>query len=223
MGAVVGDVLPFALGVAISPMPIIAVILMLLAARAGAASAGFLVGWVAGIVIAVTVITVLARTLGLSNSGGGSTAGAVIKLVLGALLLLLAVKQWRSRPVGDIEPAVPKWLSALDSVTAAKAVGLGFVLAAVNPKNLLMGLAAGVLIGQSALPVGQIVIVIAIFTIVAASTVAAPVIVYRAAPAKAQVWLGSMKTWLIANNATVMMTLFAVIGVVLVGKGIGGL
>jgi threonine/homoserine/homoserine lactone efflux protein len=223
MGEVVGDILPLALGVAISPMPIIAVILMLLAARAGAASAGFLIGWVAGIVIAATVITVLAQTLGLANSGDGSTAGAIVKLVLGALLLLLAVKQWRSRPTGDGEPVAPKWLTALDTVTPAKAVGLGFALAAANPKNLLLTLGAGVAIGQAKLPVGQIVVAIAIFTIIAASTVAVPVIAYRAAPAKAQPWLASMKTWLVANNATVMMILLAVIGVVLVGKGIDGL
>jgi threonine/homoserine/homoserine lactone efflux protein len=223
VGAVVGDVLPFALGVAISPMPIIAVILMLLAARAGAASGGFLIGWVAGIVIATTVFTILAETLGLSSSGGGSTAGAIVKLVLGALLLLLALKEWRSRPVGDADPPAPKWLSSLDSLTAAKASGLGFLLAAVNPKNLLMILAASVTIGQAKLPVGQIVIVILIFTLIAASTVAAPVIVYRAEPVKAQAWLESMKIWLVANNATVMMMLFAIIGVVLIGKGIGGL
>jgi threonine/homoserine/homoserine lactone efflux protein len=135
----------------------------------------------------------------------------------------LALKQWRSRPTGDTEPPAPKWLSALDSVTALKAVGLGFALAAVNPKNLLMILGAGVAIGQATLPVDQIVIVIAIFTIIAASTVAAPVIVYRVARTRAQVWLGSAKTWLVANNATVMMVLLAVIGAVLIGKGIGGL
>jgi threonine/homoserine/homoserine lactone efflux protein len=222
MGAVVGDILPLALGVAISPMPIIAVILMLLAARAGAASRGFLLGWIAGIVITATVVTIIAQTAGLSTSGGGSTASAVIKLILGALLLLLAIKQWHGRPRGDAEPVMPKWLSAIDGVTPGKATGLGFALAAVNPKNLLMILGAGVVIGQAGLAVGQIVIVIAIFTIIAASTVAGPVIGYRLAPQRANVLLGEVKTWLVANNATVMMTLFAVIGVVLIGKGIGG-
>ena len=48
MGGVIGDLLPTALGVAISPVPIIAVILMLLAPRAKAASVGFLLGWVSG-------------------------------------------------------------------------------------------------------------------------------------------------------------------------------
>jgi hypothetical protein len=42
MGSVIGDFLPQALGVAISPVPIIATILMLLAPKAGATSVGFL-------------------------------------------------------------------------------------------------------------------------------------------------------------------------------------
>ena len=222
LGAVIGDILSLALGVAISPMPIIAVILMLLAARAGVASVGFLAGWVAGIVVAATVVTILAQVAGLSTGGGGSAASAVIKIILGALLLLLAVKQGRGRPHGGSEPALPKWLAVIDSVTPAKATGLGFALAAINPKNALMILGAGVAIGSAKLPVGQTVVVIAIFTIIAASTVAAPVILYRVKQARAQVTLQSMKTWLIANNATVMIVLFAVIGFVLIGKGIGG-
>ncbi|MGH3502089.1 MAG: hypothetical protein ACRDQA_14575 [Nocardioidaceae bacterium] len=45
MGAVIGDVLPLAIGVAISPIPIIAVILMLLSRQASRTSTGFLLGW----------------------------------------------------------------------------------------------------------------------------------------------------------------------------------
>jgi threonine/homoserine/homoserine lactone efflux protein len=223
MGDVTGSILPLAFGVAISPVPIIAVILMLLAPRAGAASGAFLIGWLIGIVVTITVATVLAQTVGLADSGGGSSAAGVIKLILGAVLLLLAARQWRSRPVGDAEPHMPKWLSAMDSVTPAKATGLGIGLAAANPKNLLLILGAGVQIGQARLPVGEIVVVIVVFTIIAASTVAIPVIAYRTAPDRAQQWLGSLKTWLIANNATVMMILLAVIGVVLIGQGIHSL
>ena len=100
MGSVIGCGLPLAVGVAISPMPIIAVIHMLLVPRAGAASAGFLAGRVAGIVVTATVVTIIADTAGLSTSGGGSTGG-VIKIVLGAVIVLLGVKHWRGRPHAD--------------------------------------------------------------------------------------------------------------------------
>jgi hypothetical protein len=63
MGAVIGDVLPLAIGIAISPIPIIAAILMLFSARATSTSTGFLLGWILGIVVATAVFTALAGTL----------------------------------------------------------------------------------------------------------------------------------------------------------------
>ena len=41
MGSVIGDLLPLAVGVAVSPIPIIAAILMSLSKRAGSTSVGF--------------------------------------------------------------------------------------------------------------------------------------------------------------------------------------
>ena len=52
LGALIGDLLPLSVGVAISPVPIIAVILMLLSKRAGSTSVGFAIGWVLGIAVA---------------------------------------------------------------------------------------------------------------------------------------------------------------------------
>ncbi|HEU0240943.1 MAG TPA: GAP family protein [Micromonosporaceae bacterium] len=223
MGAVIGDVLALAVGVAISPLPIVAVILVLLAPRAGATSAGFLGGWVVGIIVGTTVVTIIADAAGLSTAGGGSTAAGVVKIVSGTALVLLAVRQWRHRPQGDAEPPMPKWLTAIESVTPAKAAGLGLVLAVANPKNLLLILGAGVAIGSANLPVGRIVVTVAVFTVVAAISVAAPVIAYRLDRQRASAWLTGLKTWLVANNATVMVVLLLVIGVVLIGKGIGAL
>jgi len=63
MNGVIGEILPLALGVAISPVPIIAAILMLLSPKAKSTSVGFLLGWVLGIVAAVVVFTLLASVL----------------------------------------------------------------------------------------------------------------------------------------------------------------
>jgi hypothetical protein len=61
-----------------------------------------------------------------------------LKLVLGVLLLLVALREWRARPHEGDEPATPKWMAALDGFTPAKADGAGVLLSAVNPKNLLL-------------------------------------------------------------------------------------
>src|SRR3954447_18053815 len=115
MGAVIGDLLPLALGVGVSPMPIVAAILMLLSPRAGGASAGFLIGWLLGIVVACTVFLLLAGTLPLGSSAEPSMTGSWIKVVLGVLLLAVAVREWRTRPRAGDDAAAPTWMAAIDS------------------------------------------------------------------------------------------------------------
>lgn len=221
MNGVIGGILPLALGIAISPIPIIAAILMLLSPKAKGTSVGFLLGWVLGIVVAVVVFTLLGSIIPASDPDASKPIAGTIQLVLGVLLLLLALKQWRSRPKGDAEPVMPKWMAAIDQLTAVKGAGLGFLLSAVNPKNLLMAVAAGVAIGSAGLNGGEATLAIVIFTVVAACSVAVPVIAYLLAAAKMAAPLESLRHWLVHNNATVMAVLLLVIGVVVIGKGIG--
>ncbi len=222
MGAVIGDLLPLAIGIAISPVPIIAVILMLLSAKATATSTGFLLGWVAGVVMVTTVVLVLVGQAGDTSGGKPSTLSSVLKLVLGALLVLLAGRQWRSRPKEGEAGTMPKWMGAIESFTFSRALLLGFGLAGINPKNLLLCLAAGATIGAAHLPTGQIVVAMAVFVVLASSTVAVPVIGYLAARDRMAAPLDRLRAWLTQNNATVMAVLLLVLGVVLIGKGIGG-
>jgi hypothetical protein len=219
MGAVIGEILPLAIGIAVSPIPIIAAILMLFSKRAGTTSAGFLIGWVLGIVVATAIFTALAGTL--QMGGEPSAAASWIKIGLGVLLLLVGIRQWRGRE-GKHEN--PKWMTAIDDFTFVKALGLGFLLSAVNPKNLIMAAGAGVVIGSAAaLSLGGDAVAVAVFTVVAASTVAVPVLGYLVAAERMRGPLDSLKAWLEHNNATVMATLILVIGAVLVGKGVSGL
>ncbi len=108
-------------------------------------------------------------------------------------------------------------------MSAGKSLGLGFLLSAVNPKNLAMCVAAGVQVAAADLGTGDIVIVLAVFTVLAASTVANPVVAYLVAADWMRAPLNELRDWLVQNNATVMAVLLADIGVVLIGKGITGL
>jgi threonine/homoserine/homoserine lactone efflux protein len=221
MGPVIGEILPLAVGVAISPVPIIAAILMLLSPKAKGASVGFLLGWITGIVVAIVVFTLLSSVLPAQDESGSSPVRGVIKIILGALLLFLALRQWRGRPAQGEQATMPKWMSAIDSMTAGKALGLGFLLSAVNPKNLLMAISAGLIIGGAGLAVGQTVVVIVIFVLLAASTVLIPVVAYLIASERLAGPLDSLRAWLVNNNATIMAVLLLVIGVAVIGKGIG--
>ena len=222
MGAVVGDLLPLAVGIAISPVPIIAVILMLLSRKATATGTGFLLGWVAGVVVVTAVVLALVGQAGDSSGGEPSTLSSVLKVVFGVLLLLMALRQWRSRPKAGEAGEMPRWMGAIESFTFGRALGLGFVLSGINPKNLLLCLGAGTTIGAAHLPAGQVVVAMAVFTVLASSTVAVPVVGYLAARDRMAAPLESLQGWLTQNNAGVMAVLLLVLGTALVGKGIGG-
>lgn len=221
IGQAVGDILPLALAVAISPIPIIAAILMLLSPKAKATSVGFLLGWVVGIIVAVVVFTALGSLVALADDDGPTPVAGVVKIVLGLALVVLAFGQWRKRPRDGAVPTLPKWMSAIDTMKPGASFGLAFLLAAINPKNLIMAAAAGVAIATSGVNGGEIVLVIVIYVVIAAITVAAPVIAYLVAADRLRPVLTSLRVWLLANNATVMAVLLLVIGVVTVGKGIG--
>ncbi|MEU4672396.1 GAP family protein [Amycolatopsis sp. NPDC023774] len=224
MNGVIGDLLPFAVGVAISPVPVIAVILMLLAPRAAAASVGYLLGWVAGIVVATTVVAlVLGATTGTEEGTGPSTVTAIVLLLLGVGCLALAFGQWRARPTPGTQATLPTWMATIDRFTQVKAVGLGFLLAAVNPKNLAMAVAAGAVVAGGGLSVAENVVAVAVYTVVAASTVLVPVVGYLVARKRMTPTLTSLRKWLEHNNAVVMAVVLLVIGAVLIGKGIGAL
>lgn len=220
MGEVVGEILPLALGVAISPVPVMAAILMLLSPRAKVTGVAFLGGWVAGVVVAATAFTLLSSLLPEGDPDASRPVQGVIKLALGVLLIVLAVKQWRGRPAAGAEPDLPKWMSAVDTFTPVKGLGFGFLLSALNPKNLILAAGAGVAIGAGELSTTQTILALAIFTAIAAATVAIPVLAYLTAADRVAAPLESLHAWLIRESSTVMAVLLLVIGVVMLGKGI---
>ena len=105
---------------AISPIPIIAVILMLLSRQAARTSTGFLAGWVPGIVVVTVVMLLLVGQAGNTSAGKPSAVSSVLKLVFGVLLLVLALRQWRERPKPGEAAELPKWMSTIGSFTSAR-------------------------------------------------------------------------------------------------------
>ena len=221
MTSVVGEILPLAIGVAISPIPIIAAILMLLSPKAKSTSVAFLIGWVVGIVVAIVVFTLVSSVLPQGDADAPSPIAGVIKIVLGGLLLLVAARQWRGRPAEGEEAALPKWMSAIDSMTPGKGLGLGFLLASVNPKNLLLAASAGLIVGSAQLTWSEISVVVVVFTVLAGCTVLIPVVAYLIASERMREPLEGLRAWLVGNNATIMAVLLLVIGVSMIGKGLG--
>ncbi len=223
MGQAIGQSLSFGVGVAISPVPIIAVVLILATPRRRVNGPAFLLGWVAGLGVLGAVVLLVSGGADASSSGSPATWVSILKLVLGALLLLVSVKQWRGRPTGDTAAALPKWMSALDTVGAGKALGMGVLLSDVNPKNLLITVGAAAGIAQTGIAAGEQAVALAVFVVIASLGVGAPVGIYFVMGDRAGRLLDAMKGWMGAHNAAIMAVLMLVIGAKLIGDGISGL
>jgi threonine/homoserine/homoserine lactone efflux protein len=220
VGQALGQLLPLAIGVALSPVPIIAVILMLFSGRARSNGPAFLLGWLIGIGAVSAVALASADAASASTESEASNASSWVKLAFGVLLIIAALREWRARPADGEETTMPKWMKGIDAFTAPKALGLAALLGALNPKNLLLGAAAGTTIAQADVSSGERWGAWLIFVSLASLSVAIPVLYYLLGGESAQGRLDAWKRWLQQNNTAVMAVLLLVLGAVLVGQSI---
>jgi threonine/homoserine/homoserine lactone efflux protein len=218
----IGDLLPAAVAVALSPIPIVAIVLVLGTPRARSNGSAFAIGWVAGLV-AVSVVVVAVFGGAADPDSGSASAADWLKIGIGVLFLLMAAKQWRTRPRAGEEPATPSWMASLDSLTPVKALGLGAALSGANPKNLALTLAAAASIAQAGLDATDTAIAIAVFVAIGSLTVAGAVLVYFVAHDRAVGPLAAIEGFMLANNNVIMLVLLLVLGAKMLGDGLAGL
>lgn len=220
MGAAIGQSLPVAVGVLVSPLPIVAVVLMLVSRRARANALAFVAGWFLAVLAVVVAVALVAGSAAPDDDGPAAWTGW-LKIVLGVLLLFVSVRQWRGRPRGDDEPPAPGWMSAIEGFTPVRSVGLAALLGVVNPKNLLLVVSGGTAIAAAAPPDTSTTVVAAlVFALVASAGVVTPVVIYFSLGDRAAVVLDELRAWMVHNNAVIMAVLLLVLGAKMLGDGI---
>lgn len=215
---VIGDLLPSALAVALSPIPIVAIVLVLGAPHARTAGPAFALGWVGGLTV-VSVIVVLVLGAG-SDPGGDDPGVSWFKVAIGLLFLAMAAGQWRKRPREGEEPKMPAWMATIDAATAPKAALLGLGLSGANPKNLALTLAAAATIAEAGLSTADEAVAIAVFVAIGSVTVAGAVLFYLVDADRARRPLEAIQRFMAANNAVIMMVVLLLLGAKLLGDGL---
>jgi threonine/homoserine/homoserine lactone efflux protein len=208
-------------GVALSPIPIIGVVLMLATPRARSNGPAFIVGWIAGLAVVGTLV-LLASSGVASEQGEPADWVSWLKLVLGLLLLAVALKQWRGRPRDDADPEMPKWMQTIDTFTPGKAAGFGALLSGINPKNLLLCVGAAAAIAQTGVPAGEQAVALAVFVLIGTLGPGAPIAIYFALGERSKEILDRLKARMSDNNAAIIAVLCLVIGAKLIGHAISG-
>lgn len=214
----IAQVLPHAVAVALSPMPIAALILILLSNRAKRNSILFLCGWFLGLVINVGIVAFLFDSQPTVVSNQKSLVFSSINLLLGLLLLFLAFKQWKSRPKPGVDAQTPNWLSQLENISPFKTFIIAFGLVTINAKNTVLDIASGVTIGQLTSTFSQSLTAVLIYSCIASLTILIPVVGFLLVGTKLTGVLTTTKSWFIQNSATILFVLFLILGVSLISK-----
>lgn len=219
---VVGDLLPYAVGVALSPLPLIAVLLVLGSASPRAAAALFLVGRYGAVTAVALIASVIAELL--PEKGDTSFVGAVLRILLGAVLIGWAVhKTVRWAGGRGQEPELPGWMASIQGVTPPRAARLAVILSTVNVKEVAFGVGAGLTIGTGHLGPGGAVAVTLLYAALACVGVIAIVVSYLVAADRVGPALERIRDWLVANNKIVIAGVLLVIGAILAGEGLRAL
>ena len=209
------ELIPLALVIALSPLSIIPGILVLHTPRPRPTSLAFLAGWT------LAIATVTAAFVGGSEMSTGLSQAPpwarYVRIVLGVALIAWGLYRWVKR---NNSAHTPKWLTSMTSIGPGRAFLTGIVLTLANMKVLLMCIAAGVAIGTAALGRTQSWTAVAIFTALAASSVALPTLAYLVAGERLDEPLTRLKKWMEDNHAGLIGAVLILIGVVVLYKGI---
>jgi hypothetical protein len=213
------ETLPFAIGVAASAVAVIALVLILQGSRALSSGLSFTLGWVLG----VGVVCAVGVAFGLAVSDDPARWTQWLRALLGALLLVAAIRKWRQRVPSGQEPTPPKWMSGLQDSAPGKAAVLGFLLGGINPKNLMLTLGAAATLGASGLSSSELWITGIAYVVVASVTVLAPMGIYVLMRSKADELLANLGEWMKSNSDAITIVVLVIFGVKLLLGGLAGL
>jgi len=223
VGEAIGQVLSFGVGVALSPVPIIAVVLMLATPKGRVSGPAFIGGWIVGLAGLGAVLLVAASGAEAGSGGAPREWVSIAKIVLGVLLLLVAARQWRGRPRGDAQPELPAWMKTIDTFTPPQAFGMGILLSAANPKNLILVVGAAAAIAQTGVDTADQAVALAVFVVLGTLGPGIPVGIYFLMRHHAAAILESLRGWMARENTTIMAVLCLVIAAKLIGDAISTL
>jgi threonine/homoserine/homoserine lactone efflux protein len=218
----IGAGLPAALAIALSPFPVIGIVLILAGAHGRTNGPLFAVGWLVGLSVVAAVVVVVFRA-----ADDPDSASSVIadwgRVLIGAVLIFVGVGNWRGRPrPGDVVP-VPTWMASLNSATPGKALVLGGLLAGANPKNLVLTAAAATSMVEARAYGTDLVVAVVVFVLVGSFTVVGAVVVSAVGGRRGALLLGGVREFMVANSAVITVFILVILGAKVLGDGLIGL
>jgi Sap, sulfolipid-1-addressing protein len=214
-----GALIPLGVAGAFSWLPVTGLVVLLLAGSGMTRVWSFVAGRVVGLALITVAFVAGARALRAPRSApaleGPVVAGA--EVAAGIALVVVGVVSWLHRDRARAEPA---WRRRLGEASVP-AVFLTSLVVDLQPKGLVLGLAAGVVVRAGSMPLAEAVLAVVVYLAIAAASVLLPLVATYVAPARTQRWLRETQDWLTAHGSVLTAVVAALVGVVLVVDGVG--
>ena len=184
--------------IALDPLPLTA-FLVVLPSRGGVRKgAAFVFGWLVSLGVVVTVTVLATGNSPPKPNTVPSLAALAVKIVLGAVLVVIAVRHHR-RMEHPKPKKPPKWQAHVDNMSPWFAMGLA---PALQPWALIAAGAATVV--EAKLSSWQDYLALFLYCVLASSSYLAMQIYTVFRPARSQAFLARLRAWIIAHTDQVI-------------------
>ncbi len=219
LGKAIAELAPLGLAAALSPLPVIAVVLLLSAPAGPGAGVAFAGGWLAGLAgvtwaLAFAAVEVEAVSLDLD---------AWTRVAIGLGLLAGGGWKWATRPRRDRVPKPPRWIASLAGVSRGTALLIGVVFGGPNPKNLALAFVAGATMAEYGLEGRGAFVAGLVFVLLGSVTVVGATLLRIAGGPRRVQRLVALKAFMLRHNNLVLMLVFVAIGLKILGDAIADL
>ncbi len=205
------------LGIAttISPLFVIAAVLMMSESEKVRTSWAAAFGWAVSIGVCCAAMVVLGGAL--HDSGAGHRKHwwlGAIDLAIGLVVAYFALREFR-RSRSNVDRDLPKWMDRVGTMSVITAFGLGLFL----PANVL-SYAAGSEIVQQHLHGAEKWVAVGLYVLIGSLLEVMPVLYLTVRPKSRERLLGTWHRWLDSHWQQVLVGLFSAVSAFLIVKGI---
>ena len=218
MVSVIGQLLPLMVAIALSTIPVMVTVTILLAPNPAPSALSFLIGWLLGMFLVTGLLALGVQSLP-ARSLRSQPAIGLVEVIIGGVIIgygvFLLIRKRNLPPQTEL----PHWLRAVGTMKPGSAFGLAFVLN-LRPKAVLLSTAAALILGSSRLSISEGIAVLIIFVAVGGSTVWVPILLALADQEKLRGTLEATERWIVKYGSTATILVSFIIGIFVLGDGL---
>jgi len=203
------------LAVALDPLPLTAFLVVLPSERGARKGAAFTFGWLVSLAIVVAITVAATGNNPPKPSTAPSLASLAVKIVLGAVLVVIGVRHIRARGRPKPPKKPPKWQEHVDSMSPWFALGLAPVL---QPWVLISAGAATVV--EAKLSSWESFLALFLYCVLASASYLAMETYAVVRPEQSQALLARFRTWIDVHTDQAIIAGSLIIGLWLIANSI---